>query len=108
YLNLSNDVGQRIAREAFITYGVDPLALDQLDPETDIAALDVLLEDLAGTQAHVTVSHWAEGKINVRVDGAQLPVPGDIAPAPAAKKPNMVDRFAAAAAQRHGNDTIPF
>src|SRR4029077_19380466 len=42
YLNLSNDVGQRIAREAFITYGVDPLALDQLDPETDIAALDVL------------------------------------------------------------------
>lgn len=100
FMNLASDAGLSFAREALIVYGMDPDTLDAIDPDTDIDALAAAMRALIGVTAHVTVSHWAPGKINVRVDGSQTALSGL---APSDTQP---DPFAAAAAA--ASDDVPF
>jgi hypothetical protein len=107
FMNLNNDVGLRIAREALVTYGLDPAPLEAED--ADIADLDRAMFELVGTIADITVSH-KDGYKNIRVQGSRTgesDIPSDFTTPEA--NPQQQTFAAAAGKQAPGkDDEIPF
>lgn len=92
--NLNNEVGLRMAYEAFSLYGMKADGIESLED------LDTALYDLRGTTASITVSHKDE-YLNVRVQGSRTSE-SDVTTAEPQKS------FAAAAANTAADDDIPF
>lgn len=95
--NLNNEVGLRMAYEAFSMYGMKGDGIESLED------LDSALFDVRGTVANITVSH-KDSYLNVRVQGSRTDK-SDVTPA--TPEPQQQQSFAAAAAAGAGED-IPF
>jgi len=65
FRGLNSKMQTEIARDNFVMYGV------RWDDVEGLEDLDTALLELVGTTATVSVSHWAEGRFNVKVISAR-------------------------------------